>query len=174
MKFLRPFLLYVIICSCFLSANLSHAQKSGDMSVAFESSSSANFKNNPTALELATDIGVYAFDWLAVSTRGEIVFMPLGRNGGDNYMRTETVGGGLLFDLWKTGYGTLQVNFFSGSTVRNSDWKYIYYSGGVYFNMKYAWVRPVVGMGVKYYDAHRGNDFDNQTKVFFSLGFIVF
>lgn len=86
-----------------------------------------------------------------------------------SYQTSEVLGGVLGFNVYRSDGGTLSIKTSFGGTVGNNDWKYIYYSGGAYFNMTKHMIKPTIGFGVKYFDA-QSNAFDDYLRVFVSLG----
>ncbi|MDR1756497.1 MAG: hypothetical protein LBR65_06020 [Culturomica sp.] len=121
--------------------------------------------------ELGFDFGYNFTDWFYGAVRFEESIALFEIDGVRSYALNEVMGGVAGFNLLKSGVGVLTLKVSAGGTSRKrSDWKYAFYSGGVYFNIgKTAW-RPVLGCGVRYYDS-RSRGVDNYLRFYCSFGF---
>ncbi len=149
----------------------SYAQKFGDGTGMFEIPVSLSGNKEFIPMEWSVDIGCYMTDWLAVVAKGDTFVGLFNENNVRSYSLSSALGGGLNFDVLKRGRNTLSVRAFCGATLGRADWKYTYYSGGVYFSRGNGDIKPTIGLGVKYYDTNKGYDFDDYLRVYLSLGF---
>jgi hypothetical protein len=92
------------------------------------------------------------------------------RNDGEetSWRMTENLGAVLEYRI---GMPTLK--FSSGTTLggNGNDWKYTYYSGGIYLQGR-GKVSPTVGLGFRYYRS-RTSGYDDHRRVFISVGFNI-
>lgn len=144
------------------------------MTCSFEAQTSLYDHKGFKTMELGADVGLHATRWLAIAVRSDLSAGMFDREENKTYLLTNSVGANLVFSVLKTRIGLLSVNAGGGSTVGTNDWKYAYYTGGVYLNMGNGAIKPFVGAGIKYYDTYKRSDFDDYFRVYFSFGFRLF
>lgn len=152
-------------------AGKTAAQEPGSLIGGFETQTSLYDHKGLKTVELGAEIGLHTTRWLAVAVRSDLSVGMFDREESKTYLLTNSVGTNLMFSVLKTRIGILSINAGGGSTVGANEWKYSYYTGGVYLNLGKGAFKPFVGAGVKYYDTYRRSDFDDYFRVYFSFGF---
>lgn len=165
-----------IVSFCFaalllVTAHKSYAQEVDTFTVGFEAPISLYGNTGLKTLEWTIDVGYNIFDWLAVSAKTDLSAGMLNENNTKTYFVTETLGAGLSFYLLKKDFGVLSVRVFSGTVFNDPDWRYTYYSGGVYYSFGNGKFKPAIGFGVKYYNTNKIFNIDDYLRIYCSFGF---
>lgn len=163
----KIFISIIFLCTCFLTV---HAQEKNTYTFGFETQTSLYGDSGLKSMEFSADLGYNITDWFSAWIRGETSVGLLDIDHVKNYQISDVLGGVVGFNLLRIKEGSLTIKASAGGTVGGDNWKYAYYSGGVYFNFTRAKIKPTLGLGVKYYDSS-SKSFDNYFRFYASFGF---
>lgn len=161
-------LLFTLLVIMITSVSLIAQEKGFTASVGAGGSMYGNSGFKPVNLNI--DLGYFVGEKFFVVTKVEATIGLFEINDVKNHFINETIGGGVGYNLLISDAGVLDFRVACGSTLRKQDWQYVYYDGGLYFNIGKSKTKPTLGFGYRYYNSSN-NKYGNYSKIYFSLGF---
>jgi hypothetical protein len=165
---MKKTILILIFLLCGICGVL--AQEKGAYHAGFDTQFSLYGNSGLKPVEMGIDLGYNFTNWLDGSIRFEESIGLFEANHVKSYALSEAIGGVVGFNVFKSNAGTLTLKTSIGGTVGHNDWRYLFYSGGVYFNFGNTKIKPSLGFGVRYYDS-KTDAVNNYLRFYCSLGF---
>ena len=165
---MKKLLLVVVLAA--LGSN-SWAQYKGTFAYRFDTQFSL-FQGSLKTVEIGMiNFGYHITDRFYAGLRNEVsigLFDPNNNGEETSWKAAENLGAVLEYNI---GGPTLRISAGTTPGGKKDDWKYTYYSGGIYIQGRHT-VSPSIGIGLRYYDSHT-KMFDDYFRIFISVGFNV-
>lgn len=169
MKMKYTLLSLILFCAPIFVAAQEHT---GIFGLHFQGSSlSKEFKPVSYGLEL----GYNFTNKLYAAARLDREISLFKKAGVKDYTRSYVIGLDAGYKVLTVGDTSVGVQVGSGVNpgAKSNEWKYVYYEGQLYFEIKVrSGLTPRFGVGVRYYDSHR-DMYPNRTSVFGTIAFRI-